>query len=79
MKREREILCASAKYNITVEEEKAFQRGARWADATMIKKACDWLKENAKNYIVNVGVGHFENEFIVGGKCWTDFRKAMED
>ena len=42
-KREREILIASVSWTdktLTVNEEKAFQAGARWADKTMIDKAC---------------------------------------
>ena len=57
----------------------AFVAGYEQGKKDAIEKACEWLKENAKNYIVNVGVGHYENKFIVGGKCWEDFRKAMED
>ena len=43
-----------------------------------IDKACEWLKENANKYVVDVG-GRYETKLIVGGKCWEDFRKAMED
>lgn len=42
-RREREILIASVSWtdkSLTVNEEKAFQAGARWADKTMIEKAC---------------------------------------
>ena len=71
MKREREIHCASARYTVTVSEETAFQIGARWADATMINRACEWLKCEMSNYISFDG--EIDEEFI------TAFRKAMED
>lgn len=45
--------------------EKAFIRGAKWADETMIDKACEWLIKGG--YFVN------SNETI------EDFRKAMEE
>ena len=67
-KREREILIASVSWTdktLTVNEEKAFQAGARWADKTMIDKACQWLIRGG--YFVN------SNETI------EDFRKAMEE
>lgn len=53
-RREREILIASVSWtdkSLTVNEEKAFQAGARWADKTMIEKACDWIQCMALDYI----------------------------
>ena len=44
---------------------KAFEEGAKWADKTMIDKACEWLLKGG--YFVN------SNETI------EDFRKAMEE
>lgn len=50
-----------------------------WADETMLNKACEWLKENMGNYII-------EHPFFPAGSSVTveedkmveDFRKAME-
>ena len=50
-----------------------------WADKTMIEKACEWLKENMGNYII-------EHPFFPSGSSVTveedkmveDFRKTME-
>lgn len=50
--------------NITIERI-AFIEGAKWADKTMIEKACRWLLKGG--YFVN------SNETI------NDFKKAMED
>ena len=50
--REREILKASVSWTnkvLTVNEEKAFQAGAKWADKTMIEKACEWLEKIETN------------------------------
>lgn len=47
-RREREILIASVSWTdktLTVNEEKAFQAGARWADKTMIEKIRIWITE----------------------------------
>lgn len=46
---------------------------AKWADNSMIEKACEWLRNNWRNYVDvdSDGVvcfGHWEN----------DFRKAMK-
>lgn len=54
--------------------QKAFERGMKEADKTMIDKACEWLRNNWREYIYQdgdgiVGFGHWEN----------DFRKAMEE
>lgn len=52
--REREILKASVSWTdkvLTVNEEKAFQAGAKWADNTMIDKATQWLFENVYDYL----------------------------
>ena len=54
IRREREILIASVSWtdkSLTVNEEKAFQAGARWADRTMIEKATQWLFENVYDYL----------------------------
>lgn len=66
-KREREILKKSVSWtdkSLTVNEEKAFQEGAKWADKTMIDRACKLLKA--------VGV-LTDDDSIMG------FRKAMEE
>ena len=52
--RERDILKASVSWTdktLTVNEEKAFQAGAKWADNTMIEKATKWLFENVYDYL----------------------------
>jgi hypothetical protein len=51
-KRERERWDAS--YEVDVEDfsrSESFVIGARWADDTMIKKACEWLQDNAYKYL----------------------------
>ena len=75
--REREILIASVSWidkSLTVNEEKAFQAGARWADKTMIEKACEWLKFNT----------NWDDEWDDMGRNMNygmieEFRKAMEE
>lgn len=51
-----------------------FEEGAKWADKTMIDKACEWLSINKNNYIINI-----EGETIVDDAIIEDFRKAMEE
>ena len=51
----------------------AFEAGAKWADRTLTKKACDWLKENAADYAF----------YQDGEECYNfeeliiDFKRAM--
>ena len=69
--REREILKASVSWtdkSLTVNEENAFQAGARWADKTMIEKATQWLFENVYDYLIPEDQERVES-----------FRKAMEE
>ena len=54
--------------------KESFIEGAQWADKTMIKKACEWLKENLPNrmYDRNCCLDNF-TEYLI-----EDLRKAME-
>lgn len=47
------------------EQRRIWLAGAKWADETMIKKACEWLKSG----------GYFVNN----SETEKDFRKAMEE
>ena len=76
-KREREILKKSVSWtdkSFTVNEEKAFQAGAKWADKTMIEKACKWLKEQVYQ---EYGGGPLER--LIPDTMIEDFRKAMKE
>lgn len=61
----------------TANEYVAYMAGymdaSKWADSTMIEKACEWLRNNLRNYVVVdpdgvACLGHWENAF----------RKAMK-
>lgn len=48
--------------------------GVEYADKTMINKACEWFKNNWREYVYQ------DKDGIVGFMHWeSDFRKAMED
>ena len=51
-----------------------FINGAEWMQKKMIEKACEWLKDNWREYVYQDGDGvvHF-------GHWEFDFRKAMEE
>lgn len=57
-----------------VAKQEAFIAGARWADKTIIDKACKWLSDNKDNYIIDI-----EGEILIDDQIITDFRKAMEE
>lgn len=52
----------------------AFEEGVYWADKTMIEKACEWFKNNWREYVYQDGdcIVHF-------GHWESDFRKAMQN
>ena len=54
----------------------AFEEGAKWADKTMIEKACEWLEQFQEDYEVydawNGDYVNFKSHII-------DFREAMEE
>lgn len=52
----------------------AFEAGAKWADKTMIDKACEWLLDNSRNYFEASGC----HTWINYGKLADDFKKAMK-
>ena len=55
--------------------EEGFIEGAKWADKTMIDKACEWLKLNAEDYVATCyDKGELDSEGLL-----MDFRKAMEE
>ena len=72
-RREREILIASVSWtdkSLTVNEEKAFQAGARWADKTMIEKACEWITKH-----IDIP---YEGEFIDDSPVASDYIEWCE-
>ena len=53
-------------------DEKSFKEGAKWADETIIEKACWWLRETAHFYVSDF-TGELDDNGLI-----EDFRKAME-
>lgn len=49
-----------------------FKDGAKWADKTMLEKACEWLEENYYNVYQGTWQ-EIKKQFI------NDFKKAMEE
>ena len=59
------------------DEREAFEKGAYWADKTMIDKACEWLDQNVVKYESGTRMGYIPFSFIED--MINDFRKAMEE
>ena len=53
------------------------EEGKKAMREQMMKEAISWLKENANKYIVDLGIGYEQHEFVVGGMCWVDMEKAI--
>lgn len=83
IKRQAFIAGANARREIDIEEKRITARkfyltGAKDQKKIDIEKACEWLKANVNDYIVEVGKDwHSDN--IVGSDFIEDFRKAMEE
>lgn len=64
-------------------ERKGFQKGYEQAEKDTLERVILWLKDNANKYIVDIGFGYGEHgrnvELVVGGMCWEDLKKAMEE
>lgn len=51
---------------------------ARWADETMIAKACDWLENNINDYIIiDDYLGKIQPK--ISSSMFDNFKKAMEE
>ena len=55
----------------------AFEKGAYWADKTMIEKACEWLEQNAVKYESGTRMGYIPFNMIED--MINDFKQAMEE
>lgn len=55
---------------------KSFEEGAKWADKTMIDKACKWIENYVENAFTAVDGMMIE---LHGVELSEDFRKSMED
>lgn len=57
----------------------AFLDGVRWADETVIQKACEWLKENIDLYSYNAfNTKSCYTEITLTDEFETAFRQAMK-
>ena len=59
----------------TLAHQEIFIEGAKWADKTMIDKACEWIKNNKHLYKV-LSFGSLSTDW---DKFIREFRKAMEE
>lgn len=85
MKREEEIMQeANTLYSVSHPfidiAKESFIEGAKWADKTMIEKACKWIKENIDIY-AEVVINHKSNypEIVMCDTFEENFKKAMEE
>lgn len=54
----------------------AFEKGAKWADKTMIEKACKWLEQHQEDYNM---YDAWRGDYINFTSLIIDFRKAMKE
>lgn len=94
MTREKEITKEAKKFakeiddwEIAEDVQDAFEQGARWADRTMIEKACEWLRTNLCEHYADEPIAHKMGRPISGYISFFeeppvavigDFLKAME-
>lgn len=60
---------------------KFYIRAYEQAEKDTIERAVAWLKDNAEKYIAQTTESYPDAPFtaIIGGKCWDDLKKAMEE
>ena len=60
---------------------KFYIRAYEQAEKDTIERAVAWLIDNAEKYIAQTTESYPDAPFkaIIGGKCWDDLKKAMED
>ena len=61
-------------WNRTHTSSPSFQNAIEWARKATIDKACEWLKNNWREY-----VNQDKDGMILFGNWESDFRKAMEE
>ena len=54
----------------------SFEEGAKWADKTMIEKACEWLEQFQEDYDV---YDAWNGDYVSFKSLIIDFRNAMEE
>ena len=76
MTREEQIIEEAQKHGLNcmsrINYQDGFIEGAKWADKTMIDKACEWLEKK----IDPKGVGR--SQVVLFYDCIEDFKKSME-
>lgn len=71
-------MCVNVMSGSDVEE--AYQDGYEQAEKDTIERAIQWLIAHADDYIVDMEVSRYKpSKLIVGGMCWENLKKAMED
>ena len=68
--------------NITADDcnRQVFIRGYEQGEKDTIERAIQWLIANADDYIVDIEVSRYKpSKLIVGGMCWENLKKAMEE
>lgn len=66
-------------YDDRVYIERAFIKGAKWADETMIDKVCEWLKAELYQHKDRDGYPNVESRSYTSVRDLIDnFKKAME-
>lgn len=80
MTREEQIYEASKEYSEyeydQTNYENGFINGAKWADETMIEKACKWLEQHQEDYNM---YDAWRGDYVNFKSLIIDFRKAMEE
>ena len=61
-------------------DEDRYMEGYKQAEKDTIERAIQWLITHADDYIVDMEVSRYKpSKLHVGGMCWEDLKKAMED
>lgn len=76
----REPYKGSGNYSSSVDIKNAYEKGAEWADETMISKSFNWFIHHILKYIQPRPIGTCATEInIKVNDMWEAYKKAMEE
>lgn len=81
MTREKEIKQAAINHICDDTEQLLvlFEEGAKWADKTMLDKACEWLENNFVCFLQGAKRGIYSNQFVTVTEMVDNFKRTMEE
>ena len=67
--------------DLNMYSRQVFIEGYEQAEKDTVERVVAWLKIHAEDYIVNMTSSYPDAPFeaVIGGKCWEDMKKALDE